>query len=293
MMIQKKSFLFIILAGIFWGSSGIFFHLLEPYGFSPLQMTAMRGVVSACCLLGYALIFRRDLFRIKGREALLFCGSGITIYGTAAFYYMAIAASSVPTAVVLMYTAPVFVMGYSLLFLGEKINRIKALAVLIVLIGCVLVSGVIGGGSFQPMGVFLGLSAGLSYSAYNIFTKYSMLRGSNSVSATLYCFLVMGLVSLLFCEPVEMLPLIAKAPIPIIPLILGIGLCTCVFPYFLYTLALKEIPAGTAATLGIVEPMSATVFSIVFLGERVSFLPMIGIILILGAVILLQRNQEK
>lgn len=289
---KKKAFIFIILAGILWGTSGIFFNLLKPYGFSPLQMTAMRGVVSACCFLGYALLLKRDLLKITKKEALMFLGSGISIYATAAFYYASIEASSVPTAVVLMYTAPVLVMGYSCLFLGEKLNKLKITAVILVVVGCVLVSGVIGGGDFRPMGVLLGIGASVSYSAYNIFTKYSMLRGSNSVSATLYCFFVMGVLSIAFCKPVEFIELTAKAPVPIIFLILGIGLCTCVVPYFLYTLALKEIPAGTASALGILEPLSATIFSIILFGEKLSLLVSLGIILIFLAVYLL-RPKEK
>ena len=44
---MKKSALFyIILAGLLWGSSGVFSNLLAPYGFSSLQLTATRGIVS-------------------------------------------------------------------------------------------------------------------------------------------------------------------------------------------------------------------------------------------------------
>jgi len=39
--------LLIVFAGIFWGTSAIFANLLYPYGFNPLQLTAMRGTVSA------------------------------------------------------------------------------------------------------------------------------------------------------------------------------------------------------------------------------------------------------
>jgi drug/metabolite transporter (DMT)-like permease len=50
---------------------------------------------------------------------------------------------------------------------------------------------------------------------------------------------------------------------------------------------MRDLPAGTASALGIVEPMAATVYSILFLGERLAVLSLIGIVLILGAVFML------
>ena len=114
---KKRAFIFVVIAGILWGTSGIFFNLLEPFGFSPLQMTAMRGVVSAVFIAVYVLFFNRRLFLVSLKEFIIFACSGISVFGTASCYYAAIEASSVSTAVILMYTAPVFVMAYSVTFL--------------------------------------------------------------------------------------------------------------------------------------------------------------------------------
>ena len=70
------------------------------------------------------------------------------------------------------------------------------------------------------------------------------------------------------------------------------GIVTCFLPYFLYNLAMKDLPAGTASALGIVEPMAATVFSIVIFKEEVSVFSVIGIILILTAVFLLGKAED-
>ena len=78
-----------------------------------------------------------------------------------------------------------------------------------------------------------------------------------------------------------------------IPLILALGIVTFVLPYLLYTLALKELPAGTASALGIVEPMAATVFSVVIFREALSVYSVVGIVLILLAVFLLGKAEDK
>lgn len=289
---KKRALVYIIIAGVLWGTSGIFFNMLEPLGFSPVQMTAMRGGVSSIVMSLYALIFKRRCFKVKFKELLAFACSGLSVFFTATCYFGAIEASSVSTAVILMYTAPVFVMIYSVLFLGERLNSKKILSVIMMIIGCSLVSGIIGGMKFSIYGIFLGLASGIAYSAYNIFTKIQMMNKSDSLSATLYCFIIMGVVAFLSCKPEMLIKLTVKNPMPAIPLIIGIGVMTCVLPYFFYTKALKEIPAGTATSLGIIEPMSATIFSVAFFDEKLGLASVIGIILILVAVVMLSKNED-
>ena len=290
---KKSALLYLIIASILWGTSGIFVHFLAPYGFSAVQMTAMRGVVSSVAFVVYALLRDRSLFKTTFKEFVTFAFSGIFIFGTASCYYASMQASSVSTAVVLMYTAPIFVMAFSVAFFGEKMNWLKGISVALMLIGCALVSGVIGGMTFNPVGILLGLASGILYSAYNIFAKIEMMHHSNPISATLYCFVVMGIVSFAASNPAELFALTAKAPGAIIPLGIGIGICTSVLPYFLYTLSLRDLPVGTASTLGIIEPMAATVFSVAFLGERLSIPSVCGILLILGAVFVLNKAEVK
>ena len=289
---KTRAFIYIILAGVLWGTSGLFVHFLTPLGFSSLQMTAMRGVVAFLCMFILALLKNRDIFRVSKRELALFAASGLGIFGTASSYYAAMQLTSVSTAVVLMYTAPIIVMVYSVLFMGEKMTAIKGVAVLAMLVGCCLVSGMIGGMKFHALGIFMGLLSGISYSAYNIFTKVQMRGNSHPLSATLYCFMFMAIFSLVSCQPFEASKIVMEHFWASVPLMIGIGIGTCVLPYFLYTLALKELPAGTASALGIVEPMSATVFSVLFLQEQLSVYSVCGIVLILVAVFLLSRNKE-
>ncbi len=287
---KKSAFFYIIAAGIFWGTSGLFVHFLAPFGFSSLQMTAARGVVSAIAMVVYALFRDKRLFRASGKDLLLFAGSGLSMFGTAASYYTAMQYTSVSTAVVLMYTAPIFVMAYSVAFFRERLTRLKLVSVLLMLAGCVLVSGIIGGLKWDTFGIFMGFVSGLAYSAYNIFTKLQMRRQSHPITATLYCMIFMSCMALAVSDPAGMVTLTTQKPVLLIPLLLSLGLCTCVLPYFLYTMALKALPVGTATALGIVEPMAATVLSVVFLGETLGLLPAAGIVLILGAVFLLSRS---
>ena len=76
-------------------------------------------------------------------------------------------------------------------------------------------------------------------------------------------------------------------------LFVALGLITSIIPYFLFTIALRDISAGTASSLGILEPMSATLFSIAFLGEKLTVLSSIGMLFILSAVFMLGKAEGK
>lgn len=289
---QKKAFIYIILAGILWGTSGLFVDFLTPMGLSALQITAIRGIVSAICMSIYALICDKKLFKASVKEILCYILSGFAIFATSACYFISMKESSVSTAVVLMYTAPILVMIFSVLFLGEKFTPIKLVSLILVMCGSCLVSGIIGDFKYSAKGILFGFGAGVSYSTYNIITKIEMRHKSNPISASMYSFIFMAGFSILFSNAIEIGEVAVIVPLSAIAMLLC-GLCTCVMPYFLYTLSLKSLPVGTAASLGIVEPMAATLFSITLLGEKLGVYTTIGIVLILAAVFLLSKTTNE
>jgi len=289
---KKKAFLYIILAGIFWGTSGIYVHYLAPLGLSSVQMTCIRGVVAVIALSLYAFLRNRELFKASVKELLLYALGGLSLFMTATCYYTSMQMTSVSTAVVLMYTAPVIVMAYSVAFMGEKLTNLKAVSVICMIAGCALSSGAVGGMKFNFNGVLIGLASGISYSAYNIVTKIQMKKKCNPLTANIYCFLFVAVIALLVSHPFEIVTVATNKPLSIL-LMVGCGLCTGVIPYFLYTVALKALPAGTVSALGVVEPMAATIFSVVLLGERLNIYSVSGIILILTAVYMLGRAKEE
>lgn len=288
---KKLSFGFIILAGICWGTSPIFVHYLAPYGFSSLQMTAVRGTVSFICMLLYVIAADRTLFRIKIKDLFLYAAIGASLFGTAFCYYTAMQMTSTSTAVVLMYTAPIYVMLYSVLFMGERFSKLKLAALVMMLVGCCLVSGIITGLKFDVLGILVGVLTSIVYAGYNILTKVSMQHKLEPVTVTLYSFLFMSLISLSVCDPVGLAKNIVYAPMPTVPLCIGLGIVTFVMPYFLFTWSMKHLPAGIASALSVVEPMAATVFSAVLFAEIPDALSVSGILLILAAVYMLGRSE--
>ena len=288
---MKKSFVIIILAGLMFGTSGIFVNYLSPYGFSPMQMTAMRGLVSALAMVIYTVIVDRPAFKSRPRELFMYFACGMMLLLTATLYYTAIQLTSIATAAVLMYTAPIFVSIYSAIFLGEKMTPQKIGAIAAMLIGCIFVSGVIGSFEADFIGILAGLGSGVCYAAYIIISKTAMKDGASPTSLSAYAFIFMSLVALPISNPVEIVRLASDAWAWVMFILLG--LVTFVIPYFLYNTALKSLNAGTASSLAIIEPMSATVYAMIIFGEIPDIFGAIGIVLILGSVYLLGYIESR
>ena len=284
---KTRAFILIVLASVFWGTSPLFVSTLAPLGFSSLQMTALRSVVAVLVMAAYVLIKDRRLFFASPVDLIIFALIGVSFLATATLYYQSMQMTSSATAVVLMYTAPVIVMVYSVLFFGERMTKLKLVALVAMLIGCCLVAGIIGGLKFNVLGIILGALSGISYSAYNIFTKVSMRRGAHPVTATFYAFSCAAILSMFISKPCGIIESVSLDALHILPLIALFGIVTCILPYFLYTVGIKDLSAGTATSLGIIEPMAATVFSAVFLNQIPDAFSIIGVVLILGAVALL------
>ena len=290
---KKRAILFIVIAGIMWGTSGLFSHTFSQYGYTALQKTAVRGTVALICMLAFVLLRQRRALRISPRSIPLYAAIGACLFGAAACYYAAMELSSVATAVVLMYTSPIYVLIFSVIFFGEKLTPIKIVGVVGMLIGCCFVSGIFGGFEGSFLGILLGLLAGVTYGGYSILAKIAMRRGGEPMSTTLYGFAGMAILALCTCKPAAIIPNMMQNPALLIPLSVALGVVTYVFPFFLYTIGLRDLPAGTASALGIVEPMAATLFGIFLLNEPITWLSVVGIVLILGCVLLLSFPEKE
>ena len=284
---KKLSLWLIVAAGLLWGTSCIFVKFLAPYGISSLQMTFVRGVVALIAMSTFVLMKNKGKLGVNLRDLWLFALIGLTLFVTAASYYSAMQLIGVSTAVVLMYTSPVFVAVASVIIWRERITASRLGALVMLLVGCALTSGVASGFGTDALGLALGLLSGVSYAAYNLLTKVSISRGNDPAGASMLAFAFMIVIAMPFADLGTLPSVVGEAPMPIIPLLVGCGLFTFVLPYFLYTLSMKALSASTASALSVVEPMAATLYSIVFFLYRPDAFEIVGLVLSFAAVVLI------
>ena len=284
----------IILAGCFWGSMGIFVRRLSTFGFSPIQIVSLRITVAALVFALLLLIKDRSGFRIAPRDLPLFLGLG---FGSILFfticYFSAITIMPLSTAAILLYTSPIWIMLMSVLFFRERLNRIKLIALALAFAGCVLVSGISGEG-LTLTGLLLGLGSGIGYGLYSILGTIA-LRKYSPYTVTTYTFLFAAAGSWFVCSPADMISKFSAAEnlTGLLLFCVLTGLVTAVIPFLAYTLGLRTVEASRAGILATIEPLVAALVGILFFSESLTLLSGMGIVLILTAVVLLNRKQQN
>ena len=254
----QSAYISIISGASLWGLIALFFKFLTACGFSPLQIVALRVLFAA--VLMTAVIFKIDpkLLKIRWRDSWLFIGTGI--FSLVFFnycYFRSIESSSISIAVLLLYTAPVFVMLLSILTL-------------------------------EAFG--FGLASGIGYALYSIFSKLA-LRRYNTLTITAYTFYFAAIAALPMAEPLQLFTLLAdlRALIGAIAIAL---ICT-VAPYLLYTRGLQDVDAGQASILATLEPLVAAAIGIFIFGESLTTAKILGMILILSSIFILNTAKNN
>ena len=284
----------ILLAGCFWGSMGIFVRRLTDYGFSSIQIVAIRVTLAALIFCMLLLIKDPSGFRISVKDIPLFLGLG---FGSILFftvcYFTAITMMPLSTAAILLYTSPIWIMLMSVLFFREKLTGRKLLALVLAFAGCVLVSGISGEG-MTLTGLLVGLGSGIGYGLYSILGTVALRRYS-PYTVTTYTFAFAALGSWLICRPADMLAKFASAPdLPgLVFFCFLTALVTAVIPFLAYTLGLQTVEASRAGILATVEPLVATLIGVAVFSEPLTLLSGLGMLLILAAVVLLNGKTES
>ncbi|MBR5066083.1 MAG: EamA family transporter [Lachnospiraceae bacterium] len=295
--VHKRKFnygpLLIILAACFWGSMGIFVRKLNTYGFTSIQIVAVRVTLAALVFSLILLIKDRKGFKISPKDIPLFLGLGLgSILFFTVCYFAAITIMPLSTAAILLYTSPFWIMLMSVLFFREKLNAVKIIALIMAFGGCVLVSGISGEG-ITFVGLLIGLGSGIGYGLYSILGTIALKRYS-PYTVTTYTFIIAAVGSWFICRPKDMFTKFASAPnlAWLIFFCFLTALITAVIPFLFYTLGLHMVEASKAGILATVEPMVATIIGIVFFSEQLTILSGLGILLILVAVIILNLKKK-
>lgn len=286
---KKLAFLPVLLAGILWGCIGIFVRHYTALGLEPMQTVVIRIVIAAVLFSLFVLIYNRKLFKIKLKDLWIFLGSGVISVGVFTYcYFTSMKLSSLSVAAVLLYTAPAFVMLFSLIFFKEKLTVPKVISLILAVLGCAMTTGVIGGQLNVTLAGFLfGLGSGICYALYSIFSRFALNRGYQPFTITLYTFIFAAIASVAVTD-VRPVWQVVTADWGSAGYAVLFALVSCVLPYTLYTLGLKYIASSTASIIATVEPVVATVVGAVIFSEPLAVpFGYLGVALVFLSVVLI------
>lgn len=290
-------YILVMIAGVSWGLIGVFTKAIDALGFTEMQMLFVKGVLATTLLFIITLIKDKNQLKLqKWTDLRYFVGTGICSFTLFSWAYMkAINLTSLGVAAVLLYTAPTFVMLFSILLFHEKMTKTKGIVLVMTFLGCVLVTGLLEGGmTFTAIGILMGLISGISYAMYSIFGTFAIKRNYGSLTISFYTFLLATIFMAIFCvEPVAVVTQITEKGQW--PLTIVFALLTTVVPYLCYTKGLSGLPASQASVTATIEPVVASILGIIVFHESASMMKIAGIVLVLSSVVVMSRagNQEK
>ena len=300
-----RGYFYIASAAFLWGISATlgraaFTGHLLPGGASlktidPLILSQSRATLSLAVLLPVVLARRgASALRVPGRDLVRFFLLGIL--GVAAsnyLYYLAIQRTNVATAIILQYTAPVWVLLYTVArgAQGRRPSLRRIAAVGLAVVGCALAVGFVGSGGFRmdAVGVIAALLAAFSFAFYNV-GGHSVLARYDRWKVLLWV-LVAASTFWMFVNPPWK---IVAAHYGWQPwgFMLVFSLLSVLGPFSCYFAGLQHLEPTRAIVASCLEPVFSILIAALALGELLRPLQTVGIVLVLVAIVLIQLPER-
>ncbi|MFE8070490.1 DMT family transporter [Marinobacteraceae bacterium S3BR75-40.1] len=274
--------LMVALAALFWGLSGGLGALLMADGWHASVIAFYRGAIGLLFVLIWLGLSRHTRGFTSRRLWLWSIIAGLGIAGNFTFYFLSIAEGSIAVAATLMYCAPIFVYAVSFLLGLEAFTAFKVAAIALVMLGIALLTGVYDPepGGVTLLGMVTGVLAGLSYAVFIFGFKFAAAHGSPQM------ILAVALTTLVLLLPWlgQGKQMLAALHTPDWPLFLALGVLGAGLSFFLYIVGLKNTAPAAASVVAMVEPVTASLFGVLVMGERLQSLQLAGMVLILVTV---------
>ncbi|MBZ5703840.1 MAG: EamA family transporter [Acidobacteriia bacterium] len=299
-----RGYVYIAAATFLWGVAAslgraAFTGRLLPGGqalqpIDPLILSQSRTTFSLLVLLP-VLAIRQGWGRLRlpaadvGRIFLL------GILGVAAsnyFYYLAIQRTNVATAIILQYTAPVWVLLYMVLRGLQKATVQRVAAVGLAVAGSAMVIGVIGPGKLRldTIGVTAALLAAFSFAIYNV-GGHSILARYDRWIVLLWTLVAASAFWIVVNPPWKVAAAHYAAGQWLF--LLAFSLLSVLGPFSLYFAGLQHLEPTRAIVASCLEPVFSIVIAAVALGEVMKPLQTVGIVIVLAAIVVVQMPDRK
>ncbi len=284
-----KFYLMFVAAMLIFGSNGVFASMLEMSG---AQLVLLRTLIGGAVLLIIILISRsRTPKEVLLREKWRLLFAGVCLGANWALLFEAYNLMNVSLATLTYYTAPVLVLVLAPLVLKERQNGLAYLGMAVVIVGMLLVVGTdFGEGGVSATGLIVGLGSAVFYAMLMLVNK--QITGVSGLNLTFIEIVIAAVILLPYVFATS-----GGVPLPtdargIFELLF---LCTVNtgFACWLYFSSMNRLPAKAVALMGYFDPVSALIFSAVFLDERLSGVQLAGAVLVLAGALVGQFRPRR
>jgi len=289
-MTTRLGFMAIALSSLcfgFLGSMGKFGYAL---GYTPLSLLTVRFTLATLILWLVALTTGLPKYALPLRLHLWLLVQGVAYAGTALGFFVALQHLSAGLVSILFYIHPLITIVCASLLWRERIGKTVIYSALLAMAGVALVS--------QDGGVALATSlvglawvmlSATSYSAFTLIGQRTTAK-QEALVVTTYSITYCALFLVALNPPLYMFDGSLSAEMWLIGIFVAI--VSSVTAILLYIVGIKAIGAAKAAVASVLEPLSGLLIASVLLGERLSVSQWLGVVIIVAAVIYLQRDKK-
>ena len=285
---EHKGYGLVFLAGILWGSIGVFVKIMADAGASA-ELTSFLRLASATLILLPLCIAK---FGLKGllidrKTLVVSVFLGVFCLGCCSVLYcLAIEHVGVGISAVLMNSAPVFTFLFSLAIFKEQPHIFKVAAIMLCVVGCTLAAtnGELSLASLSLVGIIAGIGAGFCYGLTSVVGKLG-IGNSNPYCMTMYSTLFATLLLSFWIQPWQGMSGLNETI-----LIAGLlfGLIPTVMAYLVYYRGVDKIKENSKIpVIASVETVVALFLGVALFGETIGALSWLGIGLVLISILLM------
>lgn len=290
-MKRSRALISVALGALCFGTLAILTQMAYKVGIKPLPLLAWRFFLAALIIGFFAYQRNHDAFKVPKRDIVRYCMLSWFGYGASSltfFFALMHADSSVVSALLYAYPALVAI-GATFIF-KEPFNKQKAVSIAVVALGSVFVVGLFGGGKVHvdTLGIVLAIASAVCYAAFNIMSQ-KWLPGRSSMTMMSFTFAFSALAFIVLTSIVNgphALFAAADWSLRAWTIMIIIVIFPTVVAILLYMRGVRQLGASEAAIVSTFEPLFTVIFAWIMLGQRLTFIQFIGVLLILIGVVL-------
>ena len=295
--IMKRIYLILpILAGIMFGSSGIFVRTLTQNGIDQTTLLFLRFSIAIIPIFLAVILTDKKLFKINLSDIPLFLICAVCIIGLNLCYNQSMNTVPLSLAAVLLSTAPIFVLIFAYILFGEKITSKKIFCMILALTGCFLMTGALEENLTQiPLfGILSGIGAALFWAVYLMASKKSIENENHTFTILFYSVIFITVALIPFTDFSQISSFISIDPTASIIFLIIHSTFSFALPYIFSTVSLNYIDSGISSILlSGAEPFAALIFGLLLYSEIPTVLMFCGFIMTIMSMMMLSRVDYK